>query len=480
MKAALRATTVLASGSAVTVVVGIVSAKAWALLVGPPGMGRLALLQGMVGLGGIVAGVGLNSALVQMGASARGRGDEATVAASRVAAQRLTLALAACAAVLAVVFRVPLARWLLAGEQHAGAAALMGLAVGFTLLANTQTGVLNAHHRVGALARTAVLTSALGGALSVAVLWIWRERGIAWAVVGPALVGWLVATWIARREVGPAGHAPPAAVRRATRGLFAFGVPHMAGSLVGSGVQFALPMLVLAQLGADGVGFFRAAWTLAIGYLGFLVTAMGQDYYPRASAAGPGELEALVNQQLRLVTLLGGAVIVVAQVATPYVLPLLYAPSFAPAAEILGWQWLGSLVKLWGWALGLVVLARLGSRTYFVGELVGGASLLAGSVLGMRWLGLEGLGAGFLLTQLLYAAVVWALVRRGTGIALAPRTWGLMAGAFGVLAGLRLISGLGLGAAGLAVMLLLGAAAVACHGWILWREFKHPDVVLSS
>ncbi|HEU0079138.1 MAG TPA: hypothetical protein VFQ76_15905, partial [Longimicrobiaceae bacterium] len=70
---------------------------------------------------------------MQMGASARGRGDEETVAATRVAAQRLTLALAACAAVLAAVFRVPLGRWLLAGEQHAGAAALMGLAVGFTL-----------------------------------------------------------------------------------------------------------------------------------------------------------------------------------------------------------------------------------------------------------------------------------------------------------------------------------------------------------
>ena len=480
MKAALRATTVLASGSAVTVVVGIVSAKAWALLVGPAGMGQLALLQGMVGLGGIVAGVGLNSALVNMGASALGRGDAAAAAAARIAAQRLTLALAVCAAILAVLFRVPLGRWLLAGEQHAGAAALMGAATGFTLMANTQIGVLNAHQRVGALARTAVLSSALGGVVSVGALWLWRERGIAWAVVGPALVAWLVAAWMARRQVGPAGRAPAAEVRRATRGLFAFGVPHMAGSLVGSGVQFALPMLVLAQLGADGVGFFRAAWTLAVGYLAFLVTAMGQDYYPRASAAGAGELEALVNQQLRLVTLLGGAVIVVAQVATPYVLPLLYAPSFAPAAEILGWQWLGSLVKLWGWALGLVVLARMGSRSYFLGELAGGASLLAGSVLGMRWLGLEGLGAGFLFTQVLYAGVVWALVRRGTGIVLAGRTLGLMAGALAVLVGLRLIAGMGLGAAGFAVMLLLGAAAVACNGWILWKEFHHPDVALSS
>lgn len=480
MKAALRATTVLASGSAVTVVVGVVSAKAWALLVGPAGVGQLALLQGMVGLGGIVAGVGLNSALVNMGASALGRGDAAAAAAARVAAQRLTLALAACAVVLAALFREPLGRVLLAGEQHAGAAALMGLATAFTLLANTQIGVLNAHQRVGALARTAVLTSALGGAASISALWLWRERGIAWAVVGPALVAWLVAAWMARRQVGPAGRAPADEVRRATRGLFAFGVPHMAGSLVGSGVQFALPVLVLAQLGTDGVGFFRAAWTLAIGYLGFLVTAMGQDYYPRASGAAAGELEALVNQQLRLVTLLGGAVIVVAQVATPYVLPLLYAPSFAPAAEILGWQWLGSLVRLWGWALGLVVLARLGSRSYFVGELVGGACLLAGSVLGMRWLGLEGLGAGFLFTQVLYTGVVWTLARRGTGIALSGRTTALMAGALTVLAGLRLISGMGLGAAGFAGMLLLGAAAVACNGWILWKEFHHPDVALSS
>lgn len=184
MKAALRATAILASSSIVASMVGVVSAKAWATLVGPQGVGTLGLLQSQMGLGTLLAGVGLGTGIVRLGASALGRDDARELAALRSAADWMAWTLGLVAALCFWVFRYPLSRWMLGGEELATGAALMGAGVCLTLVGAVRLGMLNAHHRVGALARVSIASSVLGSALSVGVLWLRGAPAIplAWSV----------------------------------------------------------------------------------------------------------------------------------------------------------------------------------------------------------------------------------------------------------------------------------------------------------
>jgi O-antigen/teichoic acid export membrane protein len=414
MKSILKATAVLSSASVVSVVMGLVSAKVSALLLGPEGLGYMGLLQSLVSLIGLLLAMGVGVGLVRAGARALAEKDLQKEAALRGGAWLLCWMLGAVAALLLISLRTPLSRVMLGDVQHSDAIIFVLAALLFNLAAGIQISTLNAHHRVNELARVGMLTGVLGVGVNVLIIWLWRAQGIAWAVLATTFVSWSVSFYFARRHTpAPRMHLSfPEKWASALR-LLRFGAPYTASLLAGTGAQLALPVLVLHLLGRNDVGFYRAATAISVNYLGFLITAMTQDYYPRLSAAGDqSALGRLVNDQYRLVLLLGGPIILAMLALVPYLVPLLYTREFTPTVALLEWQLIGDIFRFAAWTMAFVVLARSGSLAYFCIELVGGASLLAFSWFGMRWFGLEGLGIGFLLSAVIYYLVCWIILRR--------------------------------------------------------------------
>ncbi|NLG50904.1 MAG: oligosaccharide flippase family protein [Chloroflexi bacterium] len=473
MRSVLRSTLMLSGSSFASILVGLVSAKVWAILLGPRGVGLMGLLQSLLGLAALVMSLGIGAGLVSMGASALAQGDDARFAALRRAGWRLNWLASGLALLLMTVFRVPISRWMLGGPQFAGAVLLVSLALLFQLASSIQTSLLNAHHRVAALARVGVLSSVLGTAASLAVVGIWRGRGIALAVIVNAVLGWIVSAYFLRREIAPPA-TPPARgqVAEEGRALLRFGAPYAASQMVGAGVQFALPALVLHTLSVESVGFYRSAMSVSGVYLGFLLLAMGQDYYPRVSAVSeqPDELGQLVNQQHRLVMLIAAPLILVLLAVTPYLIPLIYSAEFAPAAQVLEWQLIGDLFKFASWTMGFVILARRYSLTLFLVELLAGVNILVFSRLGIHWFGLAGLGLAYLLTYLVHYVVVWLIVRKDIGLVWTAQNKLMLLAATLAAFTVRVLPAIGLERFRTPVALSLGLLAGAWSLHVIWRE----------
>lgn len=477
MKSILRNTIILSGSSFVSVAVGLVSAKVWALLMGPSGIGYLGLLQGLIGLIGLLAGMGVGAGLISAGARTLAAGDRAGFAALRKAGWLLFWAAGGLAVLIMVLLRVPISRVMLGGPEHAGDVVLMSVALLFSLAYGVQVSLLNAHHRVSALARVGALNSLLSTAVSLLLVWLLRERGIAWAVIGGSAAGWAVSAYFLQRETGgPRGQARAVVTRpalvAATRSLLHFGPSYAMSQVLSSGVQFALPALVLAVLGIDNVGFYRSAISVAGVYLGFLLVAMGQDYFPRLSAVSdqPRELGRLVNQQHRLAMLIAIPMILTTMAVAPYLVHVIYSPAFAPAVGVLEWLLIGDIFKFSSWSIGFVVLARRRGRTLFLVELLAGVNFLWTAVVGMRWLGLEGVGVGQVLTYIIHFAVVWAIVRREIGLELTTENkLMLLAGAAAALV-IRTLPLVGLEQFKTPVALVLAVLAAAFSVATLWQE----------
>ncbi len=419
MRSILRSTAILSSSSIVSILISLVSAKAWAVLVGPGGLGFLGLLTSLAGIAGIIAGMGIGAGLVCKSAHALAQEDHHRVGALVQATRLLSWGLGAVAMLTLIIFRIPISQLVLGGQEHAVSVVLIGLSLLFNLAGSMQTSILNAHHRVGALAKIGILNSLLGVGISLVFIWLWREQGIAPGIVGSAAVSWATSWFFLRREVNLSCTRPShQAITEAAWSLLRFGGPYTASQLVGTGVQLALPLLVFYSLDQENVGFYRAAVAVANGYLGFLLIAMGQDYYPRVSASRdrPDELIHLVNQQHRLVMLLAVPIILGTLALAPYLVPVIYSPQFAPTIEVLEWLLIGDLFKFSSWTMGYVILAQSGSITLFLVELIAGVNILAFSWLGMLWFGIEGLGIAFLATYLLHYVIVWIIVRREIGL----------------------------------------------------------------
>jgi len=425
---ALRATAILGGSSLITILVGLVSAKAWAVLLGASGLGYMGLLQSLVGLVVMVAGLGIGPGLVRAGAAALARQNVIQIVALRQAAWLLLSISGTIAILILIVFRTPISRFILDGTEHEAAVALMGVAAVFALATDVQTSTLNAYHRVGALAKLAVLTSILSAAVGVPLVWLLGEKGVVPTIVAAAALGCGVSRFFMAREVSPIPTTMPLRdVRRQALGLIRFGMPYTASQIVGTGVQLLLPIVVLHSLDRESVGFQRAATAISVTYIGFILAAMAQDYYPRVSAVSdqPGVLVAIANQQLRLVLILSAPIIIGMLAIAPILVPLVYSGEFHPTVEILEWQLLGDLFKLSSWTMSFIILARGRSSLYFAVETIGGGTLILFSWLGAQWIGLSGIGVGFALSYAIYWLVVWLVTRHEVGLSWTADNWRL-------------------------------------------------------
>lgn len=474
MKSILRATAILSSSSIASILLSLVSAKVMALYIHPEGYGYYGLLQSFVSVTSLLAGVGMATGIVKLGAASAARDEATRIASLRWASWLIFAVLGALAMVVISVFREGLSQLVLGQHHHGGMILLMGVASLFTVATNIQVGTLNAYHRVGALAKNGILNTFLSSSFSIASVIIWRARGIPVAVLGGAIVTWIVSQTFLNREVGRPLRAPLSTVLQDAKALLRFGGPYMASMFVGTGVQMLLPILVLHLLNPESVGYYRAAAAISVGYLGFLVTAMGQDYYPRVSAAAhePAQLISLINAQHRLVMVLVVPMILGTLALTPYLVPLIYSAKFHPAVDILEWQLIGDLFKFASWTMSFAVLARCAPSLYFLTECVGGAVTLGTTWFGIKLLGMQGLGISFLVTYVVYYCIVWVVIRREIPLRLSGTNRGLFfAGIVGAMV-IRILPATPFSHDRTAVALSLALLAGIFSLMILWRDYR--------
>ncbi|MBA3691858.1 MAG: oligosaccharide flippase family protein [Acidobacteria bacterium] len=415
MKSIFKSTAILGSSSAISAVVGLVSAKLWAIMVGPAGLGYLTMQQSLLGLIVMVAGLGVSTGIVRLGAKAIADDDKLEIAANQKAAIIISMTTGAVGVALLILFRNAINQTLLEGNGSGGEVALLGAALVFTLLASTFSGILNAHHNIKALAKIAVLNSVLNASVLLVCVWAWHVQGIIVGIIISSLLNCLASYYFFKREVKTEWIAVPREKLLETiNRLLRFGIPFTGSMLVGTGVQLILPILILHQLDLESVGFYRAASTIAITSLALVTTAMGQDYYPRLSAASdnPQELTTIVNQQQYLLFVLISPIILWLLFLSPIVVPLLYTSKFSYSAEILNWFLVGDIFRLLSWTLSFVILARSKSSLYFFIEFIGGITSLLTSLIGMQLFGVRGLGISYLVTYFVYYLLVWFLIRR--------------------------------------------------------------------
>lgn len=412
----LRATAMVGFGSVVTLALSIVAGKAYALLIGPAGVGLLALMQSIIIIGVMVASAGLATSAVRVVGAASQAGGSVVRAVERSASATGLVGGVAGALVL-IAIRDPLAQLVLGSPSRSWMMVVLAVALFLAAAASVQVALLTGLHRVPDVVAVNVATSVAAAALGITLVSVFGEDGLAPALFATAVVQFAGARGLVVRAMK--SHAPtskPAVTRGQMGQLIGAGLPIAAGQLAGSGALFAVPVVVLQVLDTEGVGYYRAAAAISIGYLTFFLAALTQDYYPRlARTTDRVGLGVLVERRMRLVMGMAVPVIIGLLASGPWLVEILYTEEFRPAYDVLQWQLVGDLIRLPAWVFMFVLLAQGHSARYVGVELIGGATLLAGTLVGLIGLGLAGSGAGYAASQLIYYGAAWWMVRAHIG-----------------------------------------------------------------
>lgn len=411
----LESSSIIGAALTVNILIGLVRTKIIAVLLGPTGVGLVGLYTGLMSTATAVVGMGIGTTGTRQIAEALSTEDARAVAVVRHAMFWGTLVLAGGGALGVWLLREVLAAKVLGGVEHAALVGWLAVGVALSVAGGAQGALIQGMRRVGDMARLSVFGSAINTALGVAFLWLWGHHGlVAYVLIGP-LVSFLLGHWYVSRLPKVASGA--VAMRELVAQwqiLLRLGVPFMGAGLANAAVQLWMRIEVGDTLGAQSLGHFQAASTISMQYIGFVLTAMAADYYPRLTGLihAPEAANRLVNEQTEIALLLSAPVFIAMIGLAPWVLQLLYSAEFTPAVEVLRWQIVGDVLKVASWPLGFVILAAGGGKTFFliealVGILMGGLIAVFSYRIGLPITGIAFLVSCVVLLPLVY----WAAQR---------------------------------------------------------------------
>jgi enterobacterial common antigen flippase len=409
---------VLIGGSAVlNISLGLIRTKAMAMILGPAGFGLMGAFTSIADLARSVVQLGINSSGVRQIAEAVSTQDEQRIARTATVLRRVAFLLALLGAALLVVFCKPIARLTFGDDSHAMAVALLSLAVAGRLLAESHGAMLQGMRRIKEMAKGTVLGAVLATLLSVPLVYWLREDGIVASLVVVAAASLAINWWYAHQVPLARVTVSLTDLRKESADLLRLGTAFMASGMLMMGAAYLVRIIVLRQEGLEAAGFFQAAWTMGGMYVGFVLQAMGADFYPRlvGVANDHAACNRLVNEQAEVSLLLAGPGVIATLVFSPWVLALAYSSEFSGAVDVLRWICVGIALRVISWPMGFILLAK-NARLAFVGTELAWAVFNVGCTWWAvaQW-GVAGAGIAFLASYVFHIVMIRWVVGRMTG-----------------------------------------------------------------
>lgn len=399
------------------VILAALRTKLLAVWLGPALFGVMGLYVSIIGMVGTLTSLGLGQSAIRDIAEAAGSGDEERIARTIQAYRRLVWITGLAGLTLTVALAFPLSHFTFGDAYHAWPLAFLAITVLFNQIQAGQGALVQGMRRVRDLSAITI-ASALGATLvALPVVAVFKGHAIVPFLVTVAGVQLATTWWFARRIQVPYVQLSWGETWDTTRPMVFLGLTFLAMGVVAAVSAFGVRFIIQRQLGEASVGLYHAAFVLGGIYVGFILQAMGGDYYPRLAgvAQDAQQRDRLVNEQSEAAVLLSTPALIVALSFSDWLIFLLYSPAFSGASDILRWQILGMLGRIVSNPLTFLFIARGDKTAMTIVEITACLALVGLTEVGVTKFGVVGAGAGFAGSYLIYTLVVYHFANQRHG-----------------------------------------------------------------
>ena len=407
----LKSSSIIGGAQGINYLIGMMRTKLVAILLGPSGVGLVGLYMSATGLVATVAGMGIGSSGVREIAEAHGCGNPEVLARTLKTLRRICWVTGIFGWALTAALAYPLSLWTFGSPERASALALLGVTLLFGSISGGQTALVQGTRRIGDLARLNVIGVAAGTVVAVGLYWWLGQKGIVPVLILTAAINLSFSWWFARKvQVIPVMQSFAETWKNSKR-LVGLGMAFMWSGLLTAATGLAIRSIIVRDFGLDANGVYQAAWGISGMFAGFVLGAMGMDFYPRLTAIANDQpaMARLVNEQTEIGILLALPGLVGTLIFAPWVVRLFYTAKFLPGAELLPWFVLGVFVTIISWPMGYIMLA-LGSGKWFVlTETIALGVQLGLAVLFLNTFGLWGAALAYFLVHIVSCILVFGV-----------------------------------------------------------------------
>lgn len=444
----LKAMGMFGSVKALSLLCSLVRNKLIAVWVGAPGVGLVILYNSLVDMIATFSRLNIDQSAMREVARAR----EADIPVIGTVVTRWSRWLGIAGGLLMCA----LSPWL--SELSFGTAdkwwqfCLLGTTPFFGAMVCAYTTVLQGTRQFTRLARTTLLTSLLGIAASVPLIWYLRYDSIIWLIITYSVLAF-VATYALRQRL-PRIHLTFKQVWHQGGEFIRLGIFMTVALGITQLLQWLFVLYLNHYASTAVLGLYQAGYTVINSYIGVFFTGIWIEYYPRLSALihSRRSTRLAVSHEIITCNLIIMPVTAALIACDSLIVRVLYAESFEPMLPFITIGMAGVSLRATSWCLAHVILAKGDGRTYLVTESVSAAAMIALNIAGYHYGGYAGLGMAYVVWYALYTLITMLVYTRRYRLTLTRTAWLMAAGGF-------LFAALCVGA-----KLLLGWWAVALLG----------------
>jgi len=397
--------------------IGVVQVKFVAIFLGPLGVGLAGTYESLINLVQQFAGLGIASSGVREVAHAVGTQDQAQIGRTVLTLRRICWLTGTAGALFIALLARPLSRMTFGSSEHAWALVVLAWIVLLASIRSAQMCYIQGTRRIADLARLKIVGAVGGAAIGIGFYAWLRLDGIVPALVTLAAFELAASWWYARKVPAPKASMTWKESIQMSGGFLRLGLAFMWSGLLAAAVAYVTRLLITRELDLHSVGIFQSAFRLSAMFVGFILQAMGADFYPHLTAVSSdhGRMNRLVNEQTEIALLLAVPGLLATLVLAPWIVRIFYTVQFAQSADLLQWFVLGCLGRVISWPMGYILLAKGASCWYIFTETLTNCIHIALVWIGLRLVGLEGVAIAFCVLYVLYIILMSVVTKHLVG-----------------------------------------------------------------
>jgi len=413
-KTILKSTSIIGGSQVIKIIFNVIQAKALAVLVGAEGVGLKSSLNSAVGLIKQIFGLGIGQSATREVAKKEAGNNQKEIAETILSLRRLAIILGLAGTIAVIVLRKPLSQFTFGNNEYATEIALLSIVVFFQILSGSYLALIQGKRQIKRLGKITILGAFYSTLFSIPIVYFWGLKGIVPYLVALSVAQFLTTYWFARKIKVLKIRLTLQHFLENSQSIVKLGLAFMGGELAMVASNYLIKVILIRHFDVDAVGFYQAANTLSIQYMGLILGAMSKDFYPRLTSVAnkPKEAIKMINEQTEVGLILALPGLLFTLGLAPWLITVFYTAEFAISADILQWMILGVAIRAILWPMAFIFVAKGKGHIFVTTRILSHGLRLGLTYFLIRYFDLIGTGMAFFFMYFVFLFVNYILIKR--------------------------------------------------------------------
>lgn len=421
IKKTLKNTTVVGGSQIINIFVNVVKTKCIALFLGASGVGLIHLFTTTIALVQSFSNLGLGISGVRDLSEAYNDKDQLAMPKKVRVLKYWVIFSSIIGIIFTILFSKQLSIWTFGDATYSINFSILSIIILINGLSVMYSSIIRSARRMIDFGKVTVFSSFISAIVAIFMYYFFSEEAIIPVLIISAIISLIINIIFSSKIIIDTDLVSMSLkeVFFDGLGMVKLGAFTVFTSFISLATLYYVRVSIRDTMGIDYVGYYAAATTLTITYMGLIFSSMAADYFPKLSAINKDNqaLNKAILDQTKIILLLGTPLILLMFTFSDYIIPILYSKEFILSRVLLLWMLLAVFFQLISFPIGYVFLAKSKGKVFIFTQSQWNIVFIIGAFLSLKFdYGLEGIGIAFCTAYLLGLIVNIFIIKRVTNL----------------------------------------------------------------